>query len=99
MTEEIIKMFNHITVTDFLVANPNSSSCNKAFKRIFRGTDFLKEFYIVSNKSFERLAEIAYVSNDITKNTVFITGYRGCGKTCFMNFLDKIIIEVQNMMC
>lgn len=91
MTEEIIKMFNHITVTDFLVANPNSSSCNKAFKRIFRGTDFLKEFYIVSNKSFERLAEIAYVSNDITKNTVFITGYRGCGKTCFMNFLDKII--------
>lgn len=91
MTEEIIKMFNRITVTDFLVANPNSSTCNKAFKRIFGGTDFLKEFYIVSNKTFERLAEIAYVSNDITKNTVFITGYRGCGKTCFMNFLDKIV--------
>lgn len=91
MTEEIIKMFNRISVADFLVANPNSSTCNKAFKKIFSETDFLKEFYIVSNKTFERLAEIAYVSNDITKNTVFITGYRGCGKTCFMNFLDKIV--------
>lgn len=91
MSEDIIKMINQISVSDFLVANPNSSSCNKAFKKIFKGTDFLKEFYIISNKTFERLAKIAYVSNDITKNTIFITGYRGCGKTCFMNFLDKLI--------
>lgn len=92
MRKDVIEMLNHISVEEFLVANPNSSTCNKAFKEIFKGLDFLNEFYIVSNKTIERLSQIAYVSNDITKNTIFITGYRGCGKTCFMNFLDSIIM-------
>lgn len=91
MEERIIKMFNSITASDYYISNPYSSTCNKAFKRIFRSPDFLKHFYLLSNKTYERLSTIASVSDDSTKNTVFVTGFRGCGKTCFMNLLNAMI--------
>ena len=93
MKEDVLYMFNSISVSDYFISNPYSSSCNKAFKKIFQPEDFLEQFYFISNKTYERLAAIAYVANDSTQNTIFITGFRGCGKTCFMNLLNNIIEE------
>lgn len=42
MRKDVIEMLNHISVEEFLVANPNSSTCNKAFKEIFKGIDFFE---------------------------------------------------------
>ena len=97
MEERIINMFNTITASDYYISNPYSSSCNKAFKRIFKSSDFLKYFYLLSNKTYERLATIANVSEDSTKNTIFVTGFRGCGKTCFMNLLNSMINSEYNL--
>lgn len=97
MEERIINMFNTITASDYYISNPYSSSCNKAFKRIFKSSDFLKFFYLLSNKTYERLATIASVSEDSTKNTIFVTGFRGCGKTCFMNLLNSMINSEYNL--
>ena len=91
MEERIVRMFNNITASDYYISNPYSSACNKAFKKIFKSQDFLKYFYLLSNKTYERLATIAKVSEDSTKNTIFVTGFRGCGKTCFMNLLNAIV--------
>ncbi|MCI9541032.1 MAG: hypothetical protein HFG39_08215 [Lachnospiraceae bacterium] len=91
MNNGILDMFNTIMPEDYLISNPYSSSCNKVFKNIFKSEDFLNMFYFMSNKTYERLAVITALSNDTTKNTVFITGFRGCGKTCFMNLLSSVI--------
>lgn len=91
MDNEIMDMFNTITPSDYLISNPFSSSCNKVFKKIFKPEDFFSYFYFMSNMTYERLASITTLSTDTTKNTVFITGFRGCGKTCFMNLLNSII--------
>ena len=93
MRDKIIKMFNNISAADYYISNPYSSMCNKAFKKIFCSKDFLKYFYLLSNRTYERLSTIANVSEDSTKNTIFITGFRGCGKTCFMNLLNSLIIS------
>lgn len=91
MDNEIMDMFNTITPSDYLISNPFSSSCNRVFKKIFNPEDFLSHFYFISNMTYERLASITALTTDTTKNTVFITGFRGCGKTCFMNLLNSII--------
>lgn len=93
MSDKLLAMFNTISSADYLISNPYSSSCNRVFKSLFKSEDFLNMFYFMSNKTYERLATIASLSNDATKNTVFITGFRGCGKTCFMNLLDNIISD------
>lgn len=91
MSEKVLTMFNSINSADYLISNPYSSSCNKVFKSLFKSEEFLDKFYFMSNKTYERLATITALSKDKTKNTVFITGFRGCGKTCFMNLLSSII--------
>lgn len=93
MSDKILAMFNTISSADYLISNPYSSSCNRVFKSLFKSEDFLNMFYFMSNKTYERLATITSLSNDTTKNTVFITGFRGCGKTCFMNLLSSIISD------
>lgn len=93
MSDKILAMFNSISPADYLISNPYSSSCNRVFKSLFKSEDFLDSFYFMSNKTYERLATITSLSNDKTKNTVFITGFRGCGKTCFMNLLSSIISD------
>ena len=97
MSDRILAMFNTISSADYLISNPYSSSCNRVFKSLFKSEDFLNMFYFMSNKTYERLATITSLSNDTTKNTVFITGFRGCGKTCFMNLLDGIISGKYNI--
>lgn len=97
MSDKILSMFNTINSADYLISNPYSSSCNKVFKSIFKSEDFLNKFYFMSNKTYERLATITSLSNDTTKNTVFVTGFRGCGKTCFMNLLSSIISGKYNI--
>ena len=97
MSDRILAMFNTISSADYLISNPYSSSCNRVFKSLFKSEDFLNMFYFMSNKTYERLATITSLSNDTTKNTVFITGFRGCGKTCFMNLIDGIISGKYNI--
>lgn len=101
MGKELIDMINkaEINAEKYYLMHPFSSSSNITYSSALTGIDFFPEFYVISNKTYERLAEIAALSNNKTKNTVIITGYRGCGKTNFLRYCQAIIegkTEVQD---
>ena len=93
MGKELIDMINttQINAEKFYLMHPFSASSNITYSKALTNIDFFSEFYVLSNKTYERLSEIATLSNDRTKNTLIITGYRGCGKTNFLKFCQAII--------
>lgn len=82
---------NEINIDDFYKMQPNSSVDNRIFSTIFREEDFYEHFYVCSNKTFERLSSIIKLLESPRLNTMIITGYRGCGKTNFLNFCKSIM--------
>lgn len=93
MGKELINMINtaEINAEKYYLMHPFSSSSNITYSSALTDIDFFSEFYVISNKTYERLAEIAALSNNRTKNTVIITGYRGCGKTNFLKYCQAIV--------
>ena len=62
---------------------------------------FKKEFLVYNNLDLIEKEIIEYL-DDISQNTVLITGYQGCGKTTFVNYLAeniKIFYENQGKVC
>lgn len=93
MNKELLDMIksSQLTVEQFYLMHPFSSSSNILYNKILKDINFFKEFYTLSNKTFDNLVDIANVANNTIKNTIIITGYRGCGKTNFLRYCDAII--------
>jgi len=93
MYKGIISMINEgrISVEDFYVMHPFSATQNVVFSNALNGMDYLDNLYVISHKTFERLAILAKVSNSVSMNTIIVTGYRGCGKTNFLRFYESIL--------
>ena len=93
MNEELIAMIktSQLTVEQYYLMHPFSSSSNIIYSKALSNIDYFKEFYTLSNKTFENLADIVNIVNNSVKNTIIVTGYRGCGKTNFLKFCEAVI--------
>lgn len=89
----LMKMINRMNAAHYLECNPYSQIGNSRMgKDIAEGEIcFFKNFLVQSSSTFDRLNTIAKALSDPSKNTVFITGYRGSGKTTFSKYLQAII--------
>jgi len=85
-------MINHnqIELHQFFTMHPFSMSQKKIYDAALEGIDFFNELYIKNNKTYERLATICNVINNVEKNLIVITGYRGCGKTNFLRLIKYL---------
>ena len=81
---------NEIELGQFFTMHPFSASEKSVYEMALKEIDFFKELYIKNNKTYERLATVCHVINNVKKNLVVITGYRGCGKTNFLRLIKYI---------
>lgn len=101
MKSEVFKRkVKKMNVTHYLICNPYSKLGNGQMGTNRKENEeiFLDAFMVITNKTYERLASAANVVLDSAKNTLFITGYRGCGKTTFSKLLQAIIDSRINIM-
>ena len=91
--EYLERNMKNMNATHYLICNPYSKLGNSRMGNNTKDNEkcFFEIFMVISNKIYERMARIANVSLDSAMNTVFITGYRGCGKTTFSKILQAII--------
>ena len=89
MLENMINA-GEIQLDQLLTMHPFSASEKKLYDLALQDIDFLKELYIKNNKTYERLAVVCNVINNRLKNLTVITGYRGCGKTNFLQLIKYI---------
>jgi len=88
-----------ISVREFFLLHPFSAIENRVYQSALKDVDFWKTFYTVSNKTYERLVSFEKVDVSGFRNTIVLTGYRGCGKTNFLKYCQNIIdgkIEVED---
>ena len=92
-TEVFKRKGESMNVTHYLICNPYSKLGNSQMgtNREENEELFLDLFMVITNKTYERLASVANVVLDSAMNTLFITGYRGCGKTTFSKYLQAVI--------
>lgn len=92
-TEVFKRKIKKMNVAHYLICNPYSKLGNSQMgtNREDNEEIFLESFMVITNKTYERLASVANVALDSAKNSLFITGYRGCGKTTFSKLLQAII--------
>lgn len=90
---------NGLEIENYYKMQPYNFIDNKSFSIFFDEKDFFKYFYVCSCKTFERLSSIASLIESSQSNAMIITGYRGCGKTNFLNFCRCIMegkVDVPN---
>ena len=99
-TEVFKRKVESMNVTHYLICNPYSKLGNSQMgtNREENEELFLDLFMVITNKTYERLASVANVVLDSAMNTLFITGYRGCGKTTFSKYLQAVIDSRVNLM-
>jgi energy-coupling factor transporter ATP-binding protein EcfA2 len=90
-SEEFWTEINLAKPKDYLIANSFSLLGNEDMNGVITDSIFFESFHTISCKTIKRLASIIALDKDRKKNTVFISGYRGSGKTTFANFLKNII--------
>lgn len=78
-----------IDIRQFFTMHPFSAT-DHMYDHALKEIDFFRDLYIQSGKTQQRLAKICSVVNNIGMNLVVVTGYRGCGKTNFLQFLKHI---------
>lgn len=88
--DTIAKMLKNTTAKDFLLSNP-SGAFNRNFGGIITNPFFFKYFHYISLLSYSGLIRVYEISQHNHQNTIFITGYRGSGKTTFSYYLEEII--------
>lgn len=88
--ERKIKSMN---AAHYLICNPYSKLGNSqmGYNTSENEKCFFGSFMVTTNKTYERLARVANVVLDAAMNAIFITGYRGCGKTTFSKTLQAVI--------
>ena len=89
---ELENMINcgEIESYQYFLMHPFSVSEKMAYKLALKDVDYYKSFYVISNKTYERLATICNVIHNTQKNLTIITGYRGCGKTNFLHLVKDL---------
>lgn len=90
---ELENMINSAKIESYqyFLMHPFSMAEKLAYKSALKDVDYYKAFYIVSNKTYQRLATICNVIHNVQKNLVIITGYRGCGKTNFLHLVKDLV--------
>lgn len=79
-----------IRLDQYFTMHPFSATEKLVYDKALQDVDFFNAFYIKSNKTYERLATICSVINNVSKNLIVITGYRGCGKTNFLHLIKRV---------
>lgn len=79
-------------IAHYLMSTPFSYLNNLNYGNKLSPELFEKEFLVYKNLDVIEQEIIQYLK-DISQNTVLITGYQGCGKTTFVNYLVKHIKE------
>lgn len=79
-------------IAHYLMSTPFSYLNNLNYGNKLTPELFEKEFLVYKNLDAIEEEIIQYLK-DISNNTVLITGYQGCGKTTFVNYLVKHIQE------
>lgn len=89
---ELENMINSAQIESYqyFLMHPFSMSEKLAYKLALKDVDYYKAFYIINNKTYQRLATICNVIHNVQKNLVIVTGYRGCGKTNFLHLVKDI---------
>jgi energy-coupling factor transporter ATP-binding protein EcfA2 len=96
--QELIKLLKagKVKVSDYLTSNPSSTNTNDDLNGTITKLLFYKDFFVRSYKQYERIAQILDIAEDITKNIIFFSGFKGCGKTTFANYVRRLIDEDDN---
>ncbi len=99
------KMINSgsINLRQFFTMHPFSAT-DHMYNLALKDIDFFHDLYIQSGKTQQRLAKVCSVVDNIGMNLIVVTGYRGCGKTNFLQFLkhiaeEKIILKPLRTLC
>ncbi len=74
----------------FLKMHPFSASNKNVYDDALESIDFFEELHIKTVEMYARLSEISNVLSTGLKNLVIITGYRGCGKTNFLRYIEYL---------
>ncbi len=89
--EDLWNMINTVKPKNYLISDPFSKIGNADLGGKINDKLFFNEFNVISSKTYLRLAMILDVVKDPNKNTIFITGFRGSGKTTLVNLLKQIV--------
>lgn len=89
---DLCEMINsrEIDFESFLKMHPFSARNMSVYGPALQNINYYSELHIKSVMMYLRLAEISNVLSTNLKNLVIITGYRGCGKTNFLRFIEHI---------
>lgn len=92
MAGRLADMINHdeIKLDQFFVMHPFSASFKRIYEDALSEIDYFDTLYIRTNKTYERLATVCNTINNIGKSIVVVTGYRGCGKTNFLQLIKHV---------
>ena len=74
----------------FLKMHPFSASNKNVYNAALESVDFFEELHIKTVEMYARLSEISSILSTDLKNLVIVTGYRGCGKTNFLRFIEHL---------
>ncbi len=100
MCKELINMINSnsISVDRFFTMDPFSYANDKQYGKITTSINFFGDLFVTTNKTYERLALMAKLSEDDSLSAIVVTGYSGSGKTCFLKFCEAIIQNKEVLM-
>lgn len=91
MSKELRGMLRNVQAPSYLIANPFSKTGNEDLDGQLTREIFFQDFYVISYAGYARFAEICSVQQNPNQNAVFLTGYRGCGKTTFVHHIESVI--------
>lgn len=93
MCKELIDMINcdDISPERFFSMDPFSYVNDRQYSRIAQSVHFFDDLYVISNKTYERLALLAKMATDSALSAIVVTGYSGSGKTNFLRYCEAII--------
>jgi energy-coupling factor transporter ATP-binding protein EcfA2 len=86
-----------VKIQNYLTSNPFSKIDNEDIDGTMTERLFFAAFFVLSYKKYEHIARILNVAEDANRNTIFITGFRGCGKTTFVNYLKRMIRQKEKL--
>ena len=89
MQKFINKLVKNSDIRHFLSATFETNSANGNYSGSLTQEIFYKELYYNSNKADKLIDEIKNLFNNDLINTLFLTGYRGIGKTTFVNYAKQ----------
>jgi len=80
-----------ISSSTYLVSNPFAGISNERLDGVLTKDIFWQIFFVTCIKYYERVASIVAAAEMSDTNTVFITGFRGSGKTTFIRYVETLI--------